>query len=154
MPSLEDLAHSIENAGRILAHWIGASTHDQLVAVPSLGDFSRCRSGYAIAAEVVEANRGIAARLRQEEPAPRGMTTFDSVEAASRAVLESAGALADVVRGLTPEALTRVYQVPFGQIPGAALMALAANHMYYHGGQINYIQRLYGDEEFSLPPSG
>lgn len=154
MPTLDDLADAIANAGRTAAHWIGTSTHEQLSAVPSLGEFSRCRSGYAIAAEVVEANRRIGAILRGLDLGPTGSLTFESVETASQAVLQSAQELAELARGLAPEALSHIYQVPFGQIPGAALLALAANHMFYHGGQINYVQRLFGDESFSLPQPG
>ncbi len=62
--------------------------------------------------------------------------------------------LADAVRGLDDAAFSREYQTPFGAMKGSDLARIAMANMYYHGGQLNFIQLLYGDKEFRFPPAG
>ena len=59
--------------------------------------------------------------------------------------------LAAAIRGLTEEDLERTYPHPRGPRLGANLILICYRNMAYHAGQINYIQTLYGDQEFHVP---
>jgi len=52
------------------------------------------------------------------------------------------------LRGLSDEELDREVTAPWGAPFKALFLAgVVASHMEYHGGQVNYIQSLYGDAE-------
>jgi hypothetical protein len=65
---------------------------------------------------------------------------------------ESARELANAVRAMTDDDLTREFVSRRGPMPGANLIEVPLRNMYYHGGQINQLQLLYGDTEYRLPP--
>ena len=47
----------------------------------------------------------------------------------------------------------KLYDLPFGQFPGSFCITVPAWNMIYHCGQVNYVQLLYGDDVFHMPPS-
>ena len=52
---------------------------------------------------------------------------------------------------LTPEQIGSTVSMPFGQIPMAVGITLAADHIRSHTAQINYLQTIYGDHDWHLP---
>ncbi|HZP80198.1 MAG TPA: DinB family protein, partial [Chthonomonadaceae bacterium] len=126
---------------------------DRLDWHPSADPQSKTRSALDQAAECIDVNRRMAALLRGETPGPPVFERpFADGKEAQEQIRESAKELAEAVRGLDEEALTRIYTTAMGPMPGALLLEIAAGNLNYHFGQINYIQTLYGDTEFHLPP--
>ncbi len=148
-------AEATERAARMLAHWMETTAADRLDWHPAVEDRSQARSVLEVVWECVNANRRLAATL-QGQPAPQGAAGGtprpDSVDEINQQLLSSARDLAEVIRRLDDAALERTYQLGPGTVTGAFLVQLPASHMAYHGGQVNYIQSLYGDTEFHFPP--
>jgi len=149
-------ATAIEGAAGALAHWIGTTRPDRLDWCPKAEEESNTRSALDMVKECVGINRMLAGLLKGSPPPAdsghHGNTPdFASGADAQEQLIASAKELADVVRSLDPDALGRTYQTPFGALPGAFLIQLPAMNMTYHGGQVNYMQRLYGDTVFSFP---
>ena len=65
---------------------------------------------------------------------------------------ESARELANTVRAMTDDDLTREFPWRRGPVSGAGLIEIPLRNMHYHGGQVNLLQLLYGDTEFRVPP--
>ena len=148
---MEWQASVIEGAANALAFWVGTTREDRLDWTPSAEPDSKSRSVLDVAHECVRSNRRMAAILSGSPPS-EGPAPFTDSATAQKNLTESAKALADVVRGLDESALTQLFQAPWGPMPGRVMVQLPAMNMIYHGGQINYIQRLYGDTEFRVPP--
>jgi hypothetical protein len=51
---------------------------------------------------------------------------------------------------LTADQLASTLQLPFGTFPMAAAITFAADHLRNHAAQIDYIQTLYGDQDWHL----
>jgi len=49
--------------------------------------------------------------------------------------------------------LSRVFEHPRGQMSGENVIIMCLRNMAYHAGQANFIQILYGDTEFHVPPT-
>lgn len=104
------------------------------------------RSAADLAYETVFDNRRVAARLRGEAvdsaaeypPCPEEFRTRDAM---AKAMAESAeeilAALGDPER--------EIVLSDGSKTTAFARVQYAANHMYYHLGQLNYIQAMYGD---------
>ncbi|HET6385329.1 MAG TPA: hypothetical protein VFJ58_18200 [Armatimonadota bacterium] len=148
---MEWQASVIEGAANALAFWVGTTREDRLNWTPSAEPDSKTRSVLEVAHECVGSNRRAAAILGGSTP-PEGPPPFTDVVTAQQQLKESAKELADVVRGLSESDLTRTFQTGLGPMPGRLMVHLPAMNMIYHGGQVNYIQRLYGDTEFRVPP--
>ena len=145
-------ARKIERTAHALAHWVATTPEDKLDWCPSTGPESCARSVLQQIGECISANRRIAAVLQGKEPPPRLENYRAASQEAQAELIQSARELADVVRKLPDEALTREYQSPRGPMPGEAFVDLPNRNMAYHGGQINMIQLLLGDSEFHMPP--
>jgi hypothetical protein len=105
------------------------------------------RSVADIAWESVVINHRIAARLRGESPAPAGdgfpscPTDLANTAALVAAIAESTQAVLDAMG----DDETRMVQVPSGSENAIGYAMFAAIHMFYHLGQVNYVQTTYGD---------
>jgi hypothetical protein len=146
-------AVQIEQTASTLAFWLGKTHEDRLEWKPTT-ESGHGRSAYDVIAECVGVNYGIAATLKGGESGLDGSEEkkgFASVADAQQQLIASAKALADAVRGLDESALTKTYKLPFGDFPGSMMISIPLGNMSYHGGQINYIQCLYGDYEFYFP---
>lgn len=153
MTVFEWQAKMIEGAAAGVVHWMGTTRQDKLDWCPSAEPDSNTRSVVQVVQECVGANRRIASLLRGEsEPAAQPEPSSNQQELGEQ-LTQSAHELAQAVRSLDDSALDRIYQTPFGAKPGAAVIQMPVFNMVYHSGQINYIQRLYGDTEFSFPPA-
>ena len=151
MDIFEGQAKSIERAAQWLAHSIGATAVDRLDWKPKADEKSDTMNVREIATQVIGGNYMIAGVLKGEAPSRGDGPAPATAEDAQRMVLESAKSVADVVRSADPAILGKVFETPMGQLPGVALMQMPAIHMDYHNGQINLIQRLYGDVEMHFP---
>jgi hypothetical protein len=103
----------------------------------------------------VDVCRRFAALLRGETPPPPSSDwPFQDGAEAQEQVRQSTRELAAAIRALDEGALARTYPTGMGPMPGAMVLRIAGGNLAYHVGQINFIQTLYGDTEFHLPPAG
>ncbi|MEQ1821278.1 MAG: DinB family protein [Fimbriimonadaceae bacterium] len=73
------------------------------------------------------------------------MTT---IEEAVRVVSETGAALSQAIGSASDEKLAEIMTPPWGgpSMPMFLFVNIAANHLWYHDGQINFIQAMNGDE--------
>jgi len=136
--------------------FFGTTQEEKREWQPSFGsDATTTRSALQQVGECVVVNGYMAKLIRGEELTPVGSYEmgFASVEEAKTLLLESANALAEAIRTLPDANLEGVYQHPRGQILGKNVIIMPLRNMAYHAGQINFIQTLYGDTEFHVPPT-
>lgn len=145
----------IENAGKLLAHFVQTTAPDRRDWVPQVDGAAPLRTVLDQASECVHVNRMLAALLRDGTPpdrhpgeAPRPFATDDE---ACAALIDSARELGDAVRALDDAGLAREYPIMGRQMVCYDLIELPYRNMQYHGGQINLVQLLYGDAVFHIP---
>jgi hypothetical protein len=153
----EYVARQTERMTEALAHFIDSTQADRLDWQPPSEGSEPCRSAYHQISECVQVNRRFAALLRGE-PMPSGslQTTeiaFGSPQEAQEQLLASGRELASAIRALPDDGLAREFPHPRGVMRGENFILMAYRNMAYHAGQINFIQTLYGDPEFHLPPN-
>ena len=146
-------AKQIENGAAYLANAVASTLPDRVDWKPSADAKSDTRSALDQVAECIGVNTRFAALLSGQTPPDRteGHPFANSAEA-QEMLKASAANLASVVRGMSDDALETSHTLRFGVMTGAQLITLAANNMYYHFGQISYIQTLYGDRDFHPLP--
>ena len=147
-----DLARQLEDRLRSVGHmWAQDLTaHRSEEIGRSPGETARSVADFAF--ETININRRISMRLRGETPpplngfppnfgpCPEELLTPSNLAEAMRA---SVNELADAIGN--PE---REIPLPNGTATTAYAQAeFALLHMYYHLGQVNYVQTLYGDPE-------
>jgi hypothetical protein len=143
-----------EQGAEALAHWVETTEESRLNWKPSADSTSDTRSVLELAQECITVNNRFAAILSGGESSVGGDVSAITTAAEVReALVASAAALAAAIRGLDESALGKKYTLPFGEMPGSFCIAIPLGNMQYHGGQVNYIQRLYGDTEFRVPAS-
>jgi hypothetical protein len=101
--------------------------------------------------ECIRVNRRMARWLRgdhSELPAAVPLVNAAQIETE---LMASADELAETIRGLDAADIDRHYETAWGTLSGRELMVIPLANMYYHGGQVNYIQTLYGDTDFKFP---
>jgi hypothetical protein len=145
----------IERSAEAVAHWVATTPEDKLNWIPEVEGCQGVRTAYQQIEEMVGVNYGMAALLsgtpKNVDGDSESKVTIDSPQAAVESLKASAAAVAGVVRGLSDEALSTVYDAGFAKLKGSTIMELCAGNMMYHGGQVNYIQMLCGDKEFHVP---
>jgi hypothetical protein len=149
-------ARLIERSAGVLAHWLGTTQPDKRDWCPCLEGDAKGRSASDQVRECIVVNQMFASVLRGDG-VPQGWSeeqgpSFSSVEEAQEQLKASAAQLADAVRGMKEEDLQRTFETAFAPLPGAVCMELPMANMHYHAGQINYVQLLYGDAKFDIPP--
>ena len=150
MTMFEWQAAATENAANTLAFWI-EKTHDEKVSwKPEMETSVNTRCALELGSECVNVNRMMASMFRGEQPV-RSEKIYDQKAECISELKASGKELADVIRGMNAETVEKLYETPFGPMPGAMLMQIALANMQYHGGQINLIQLLYGDPKFYVP---
>jgi len=148
-------AESIENTAGLLAFWLGTIPEDKRSWTPALEGAAGLRTALEMVAECAAANRFFAGLLRHETP--QGFNPFEvkadyaTVEAAQQDLLSSAAEVAAAVRGLSDEDLQAEFVLRRGAMKGYQVIAFPLRNMTYHGGQLNYLQLLYGDTTFHIP---
>ncbi len=146
-------AKLLEEAAKNLAFWVSTTSEDRLGWQPKAeGEDSKARTIYDQIHECAQVNRRMASLLSGAKPGEWiADPSYGSGKEAQHDLKVSTAELAAVVRRLDDGALERDYPGRNGPVKGSFLLSLSLGNMYYHGGQINQIQLLYGDEEFRFP---
>ncbi|HZO92103.1 MAG TPA: DinB family protein [Chthonomonadaceae bacterium] len=151
------VARQTERMAEALAHFVATTPDDRLVWHPAMEGSAPTRSILEQISECVTVNRLYAAMLRGEAVAwPTGGWPdihFANGQDAQEQLVTSARQLAEAIRTLEDAALNREFQHPRAQIRGENLILMGYRNMAYHAGQANFIQTLYGDAEFHVPPT-
>jgi hypothetical protein len=145
-------ARKIERVARTIAHFVVTTPEDKLDWCPATCDASCTRSVLDQVRECVAVNRSFAALLRCDACASTDSRAIVDLISAQEELMASARELAEVVRVLPDEALSRCFATPQASMTGEVLIDLPCRNMAYHGGQINFIQLLLGDREFHMHP--
>jgi hypothetical protein len=153
----EYIARQTERMADSLAHFIATTPEDRLVWHPSLEGAGPTRSILEQVGECVTVNRLIAAVIRggnvpKPEPGAPPMRFANGQDAQEQLVV-SARELAVAISAMTEADLSRIYDHPRGRMVGENLIIMCLRNMAYHAGQANFIQILYGDVEFHVPPT-
>lgn len=152
----EYMARQTERMADSLAHFIATTPEDRLVWHPSIEGSGPTRSILEQVSECVVVNRLIAALLRGGPVPATGMNTppikFANGQDAQEQLVVSARELAAAISAMTDADLARVYEHPRGKMAGENVIMMCLRNMAYHAGQANFIQILYGDTEFHVPP--
>jgi hypothetical protein len=151
------VARQTERMADSLAHFIASTPADRLVWHPKGDENAQTRSMLEQIGECVSVNRGFVTLIRTGELSlPSGgwpdIHFVNGADAQEQLVM-SARELAEALRNMTDDDLTRAYNHPRGPILGENLLLMCYRNMAYHAGQINFIQTLYGDTEFHVPPT-
>ncbi len=157
MTVMEYQAKKIERIAEALAHYVATTRVDRLMwDAPGEGG-AKGRSVLDQVSECVVSNGLSAALLRGETPdvqaARANAPQFTDAETANSRLIDSARELAAAVRALDGSDLHRDFPFWRGPVLGEVLIEMGYRNMAYHGGQINFIQCLYGDAEFHIPPT-
>ena len=157
MTVVEYIARQTERIGDSYAHFIATTPEDRLVWHPFIEGGAPTRSILEQVSECVVVNRMMASLFRGAKVVPQGPDTppikFANGQDAQEQLVTSARELAAAIRMLTDADLTRVFEHPRGQMLGENVIMMCLRNMAYHAGQANFIQVLYGDTEFHVPPT-
>lgn len=145
-------AKLVRRSAHLLAHFLEQTRPERLNWRPYLPESAEMRSAFDIVFECAKVNRRFSALLQDRDAAPMEKEhSYRSLQEATSDILSSAEELATIIEGLPEAAMDKQYKTQSGQVSGRFLLELPVNNMYYHGGQINMIQLLYGDPEFHAP---
>ena len=156
MTVAEYMARQTERMADSMAHFISTTPDDKLAWHPACEGSGRTRSILEQTSECVNVNRMIAALLRGGDVSHLANPPeihFANGQDAQEQLVASARELATAIHAMTGEDLSRAYNHPRAQIKGENLIIMCYRNMAYHAGQANYIQTLYGDAEFHVPPT-
>lgn len=105
--------------------------------------------------EVILVNDHIGMVIRDEKPFdwPEGgwitaPTDFNSKHTILAAFEESCAKILDTATNMTPEELTAPLTIESGETNRGERCRFMALHLWYHSGQLNFIQTLLGDDEW------
>lgn len=143
-------AGMVEQTAGLFAFWVKTTREDWLDKHPVADPESKTRSIMEYVKECVGINRRVAAILMGKEPSGQEVA-FSDVDDACRQIVESGKEFADAVRAQDESVLHKTFPMPWGEAPGAMVITMPMMNMAYHGGQVNYVQTLYGDTEFRFP---
>lgn len=136
------VAGQVREVAQTYAQDLGFVSEEKCAECPG----GKARTPLAFSAEVAGFNQMVGKVLRGEE-ADFSMPDVANREEATQLVTSSAEELASLVEGMNEDELTRPITMPWGQpMPALGAVMMAAGHMSYHDGQINYLQTLYGDD--------
>jgi len=74
-----------------------------------------------------------------------------NADEAQSELVRSAEEFASVILTLDESVLEKEFTLPWAKVTGLFLITMPVHNASYHGGQINYIQTLYGDTRFHYP---
>ena len=151
MNMFEWQGQSTEAASKRLAHFVKTTREDWLENCPKCDDASNTRSVMDVVSECIRVNCRFTALLEGQAFAEDDTIWTDPDEACSL-LIDSASQVGSAIAKQDDSVLGKTFELPFGTFPGAVIISIPAWNMIYHAGQINYVQRLYGDIEFHMPP--
>ncbi|MCS6776554.1 MAG: DinB family protein [Chloroherpetonaceae bacterium] len=150
------VARHTERMAENLAHFVATTPDDKLVWHPAVANQAPTRSVLEQISECVNVNRAFATLIRTGKldtpPGEWPPIHFANGLDAQEQLVHSARELAEAIRSMSEADLHRAYHHPRGPILGENLILMGYRNMAYHAGQINFIQTLYGDTEFHVPP--
>lgn len=152
----QELLNSCDMYAHLLTLDLDAVPENQAVATNG----GCTRSAVAVVAECAAFNNLVAGIIGSKDT---GVGTFEDVQAASQgatsreqakgSLVSSVTNLKDVVSALSDDELGETIQAPWGQpMSRFGLANVAAGHMWYHNGQVAYIQSLNGDSDMHWMP--
>jgi hypothetical protein len=164
MQVTEYVAQQTVRMASTLAHFVQTTHQDRLDWQPIGENAAQTRSALDQVSECIHTNRIVAAVLRGETvttadlqgsapSASASESQFADGNDAQEQLLASVEELAAAIRGMSDEDLERIYPHPRAPMLGRNIILICYRNMAYHAGQINFIQTLYGDQEFHLPPN-
>jgi uncharacterized damage-inducible protein DinB len=112
----------------------------------------KARTVADIAYEVVLVNDEIVRGIQGGPPSewPEGWVkapeTFKSKDAVLKGFQDSAERALGVAASLSPEELLQTVNTPWGDQSKAERVRFMTSHVWYHSGQLNFIQTLLGDD--------
>ena len=154
MTALEWEARVAETNGKWLAHWVKTTDSGKLDWTPIVDGNEACRSVYEQVRECVTLLHGAAALLRGEAWPSTGEGSakeFGCGNDACEAVVEASQKFGDTLRKCDDSVWQKNFKMPWGDASGAMLISMVVGNLQYHGGQINAIQMMLGDQEFHYP---
>ncbi len=146
------LAHRAETILQMYVADMGHLSEEQLGASP----MGCARTALEFTAEVGWFN-GMAARLVSGETVAMPSTeertaAYAAIDTKDKAVAllnEGTHALIAAIKAAGTEGLQDTTTAPWGEaMPKHALAEMAVSHMWYHDGQVNYLQSCHGDGKF------
>lgn len=127
-----------------------AMSDDALMHAPN----PAVRTVYDVMYEMVFVNRRMLKRAQQEDPGPWPFDTFMRApaefcnRATCRAEFEqTSNDLADAFASTDDVTLMAEFETTQGKFTIAQTLVFALMHVCHHGGQLNYIQTLFGDDQ-------
>jgi hypothetical protein len=150
------------NAKAELAGWARQLSHMFIADLKHMPESSftqpqggKCRTVADMVAEVsglnmmaVSAINGNAPAMPSEEERAGYVATLTTPEACIHAIESSSEALAQALSDASDAALSESFTAPWGMTLSKYQFAnIAANNMWYHDGQLNYIHMLNGDDK-------
>lgn len=146
----EAVAAAIEANARLFSKDIEAMDHDSLAKTCG----GKSRAAYDLIYEVVGLNRAIegCAKGRPFGDLPKGWVTapaeFRDKDKAASELKSSVSDVASALRATPAEKKDQLMTTPFGEMKLGDVADIAAMHLMYHSGQLNYIQTICGDDDF------
>jgi len=121
-----------------------ASTSTSAVIRPAIKVVAECASVNGLVASLMTTGTASMPSPEQREAYFAGITTraeaLAELETGTQKLYEAIGAV-------TPDRWGETVQTPLGPMTVMGAAILAAMHMMYHDGQINYVHMLHGDTE-------
>jgi hypothetical protein len=151
MSVLEWQARQAEAVAGAVSHWVMTTDQTKLDWTPELNGNRCCRSVYDQIEECAGVLNGIAKLVRGQEWPPeeeKEKADYKSGEEACEALKAAAANYAAAMRSADESVLDGTFKMPWGEAPASFMISLAVANMNYHGGQINAIQMMLGDQEF------
>lgn len=149
MADFRPMARVVRWAAGSMAYQLGLLPADKLDWKPT----PECKSALEVAGEAAGVMRMMLPVLAGGELQPPAQRPEPpaSLEAASRALAESAEAYAAALEAAGPE-LDRRLETPFGPLWGTYGVTFGMIDLLHHHGQITYLQSLLGDAENHIDP--
>jgi hypothetical protein len=144
-----DLRDTVRNLGALYVADLKHIPEDKLGQVP----MGAARTALEFTAEVAGFNALVAKMLRGEEASQTmeehytPSATVANYAECKEAIEKTTAELAAAIDALDEDGLLKPLTTPWGAPTTAyGIAKMAASHMMYHDGQINYIQSLFGDD--------
>jgi uncharacterized damage-inducible protein DinB len=143
MNPMEGMARQMQWVGRNTAHNLGFIPADKLSWKPA----PTANSALEIIGHVAGFIQAMRPVLEGGQFGAPQFTPPTTLQQAQDLITSSAEDYAGALQRLTPEALGKTVQLPFGEFPMSQAVTMPIVDLIHHHGQIAYIQTLLGDTE-------
>lgn len=140
------------DAKAFLGQWLGFLTGMYIADINATPDekwtesFGGCtRNLGALTADALSLILWTTSKMKGETPA-EGQPDCSTKEKALALIRSASDDFGAALAAASDETLLSPVQTPFGmEMPLFMVAQIAVNHLWYHDGQVNYVQCLYGD---------